>query len=80
MLRTAFDAVMNPYKNALARVPKVARFQMMATLALLWSMIFCASAGLVAWLPGYVIAHLFLIGIGVFGTGWIFKRAQKERF
>lgn len=78
MLRTAYDAVMNPAKNALSKVPKVVRFQLMATLALLWSLIFCISAGLLAWLPGYVAVHIVLLTIGIFGTGWIFQRAQKR--
>jgi hypothetical protein len=76
---TAFDAVMNPYKNALSKVPKIVRFQLMATLALLWSMIFCVSAGLLVWLPGYIVVHLVLLAIGIFGTGWTFQRAQKHR-
>lgn len=78
MLRTAFETVMNPYKNALSTVTKVVRFQLMATLALLWSMIFCVSAGLFVWLPGYVAVHLFLLAIGIFGTGWTFRHAQKK--
>lgn len=79
MLRTVFETVMDPSKNALSKIPKVVRFQLMATLALLWSMIFCVSAGLLVWLPGYIAVHLVLLAIGVFGTGWTFQRAQKLR-
>lgn len=79
MLKSAFDAVMDPYKNALSTIPKVVRFQLMATLALLWSVIFCVSAGLLVWLPGYVAVHLVLLLVGIFGTSWIFQRARKDR-
>jgi hypothetical protein len=79
MLKSAFDAVMNPYKNGLSTIPKVVRFQLMATLALLWSMIFCVSAGLLVWLPGYVAVHLVLLAIGIFATSWTFRRARKNR-
>ena len=77
MLKTTFETVMNPYKNALSKIPKIVRFQLMVTLALLWSIIFCVSAGLLVWLPGYVAVHLMLLTIGIFGTGWTFRRAQK---
>lgn len=79
MLRTAFDAVMNPYKNAFSTIPKIVKFQLMVTLSLLWSMIFCISAGLLVWLPEYVAAHFVLLGLGLFGTNWIFQRARKGR-
>jgi hypothetical protein len=79
MLKSAFDAVMDPYKNALSTIPKVVRFQLMTTLALLWSVIFCVSTGLLVWLPGYVVVHLVLLVIGIFGTSWIFQRARRGR-
>jgi len=73
MLATYWDAVMNPERNPLARLPKVVRFQIMSVLALMWSCIFCASAGLFMWLPEFYIAHVVLLLLGIFGTGYVFR-------
>ena len=79
MLITASKAIMDPDKNAFVRLPKTIRFQLMVVLSCLWSTIFCVSAGLVVWLPGYILAHVALLLIGIFGTSWAFKQAEKSR-
>lgn len=79
MLSTVWNAVMDPDKNAFVRLPKTVRFQLMVVLSCLWSTIFCVSAGLLVWLPGYVLAHVVLLLIGIFGTGWAFNQAEKSR-
>lgn len=78
MLNSSWKSIMDPNKNALAGLPKIVRFQLMVVLALMWSAIFCASAGLLYWLPGYVLAHVALIFIGLFGTGWLFRSARRQ--
>jgi hypothetical protein len=78
MLIAASKAIMDPSKNALMRLPKTVRFQLMVVLSCLWSVIFCVSAGLIVWLPGYVFAHAVLLAIGIFGTSWAFKSAGKR--
>jgi hypothetical protein len=75
---TMWKAVMDPEHNALMRLPKTVRFQLIVVLASLWSVIFCVSAGLIVWLPGYVLVHVVLLLIGIFGTGWIFSGAQRS--
>ena len=79
MLITASKAIMDPDKNAFMRLPKTVRFQLMVVLSCLWSTIFCVSAGLLVWLPGYILAHVALLLIGIFGTSWAFKQAEKSR-
>ena len=79
MLITASKAIMDPDKNAFVRLPKTVRFQLMVVLSCLWSIIFCVSAGLIVWLPGYILAHVALLLIGIFGTSWAFKQAEKYR-
>ncbi len=79
MLITASKAIMDPDKNALMRLPKTVRFQLMVVLSCLWSIIFCVNAGLIVWLPGYILAHVALLLIGIFGTSWAFKQAEKSR-
>ena len=74
----ASKAIMDPNRNAFMRLPKTVRFQLMVVLSCLWSVIFCASAGLIVWLPGYVFAHAVLLAIGIFGTSWVFKTAGRS--
>jgi hypothetical protein len=77
MINSSWKSIMDPNKNALSGLPKIVRFQLMVVLALMWSAIFCASAGILYWLPGYVLAHVALIFVGLFGTGWIFRSATR---
>jgi hypothetical protein len=77
MPNDAWKSVMDPDKNALKGLPKTVRFQLMLVLALIWSAIFCISAGVVQWLPGYMLVHVVLLLIGVFGTGWVFNSARS---
>jgi hypothetical protein len=79
MLKNSWRSVMDPNKNALKGLPKPVKFQLMVVLSLMWSAIFCASAGVLSWLPGYVFVHVALIAIGLFGTSWIFKQAESNR-
>lgn len=78
MLIAASKAIMDPNRNAFMRLPKTVRFQLMVVLSCLWSVIFCMEAGLIVWLPGYVLAHAVLLAIGIFGTSWAFKSAGKR--
>lgn len=73
MFDKIFKSVMDPENNGLSRLPKVVRFQIMVALSFMWSIIFCISAGVFVWLPGYMLVHVVLLLIGIFGTGWIFK-------
>ena len=70
--------IMNPEKNGLSGLTKVVKFQIMTVLSFLWSVIFCISAGLFIWLPGYIFAHIILLVIGIFGTSWIFGQSVKD--
>lgn len=72
----AYAAVMDPNVNPLRRLPKVVRFQVMTSLALMWSTVFCVwmgAAQLVGWSWG---AHAILL-IGIYFTTDIFHRASK---
>ena len=78
MIVKAWKAVMDPEYNSLTKLPKTVRFQLMVVLASLWSTIFCVNAGLIVWLPGYVMVHVIILLIVIFSTGWIFSSAQKS--
>jgi hypothetical protein len=77
MLDSFYNILMDPERNALMRLPKAQRFQVMVTLSFLWSVIFCSMAGIMVWLPGYVLVHVFLLLVGIFATSWMFKKAKK---
>ena len=72
-----FQAVMDPSKNPLAKLRPVQRFQIMAALAIMWSLIFCGMAGIMVWYPAYVAVHFVLIIIGTLITTMVFKTAAK---
>jgi hypothetical protein len=75
-MKKVYKSVMDPDSNGLGRLPKVVRFQLMVTLSFFWSTIFCISAGVFVWLPSYLVIHIVLLAVGIFGTGWIFKGAS----
>jgi hypothetical protein len=75
MLIAAAKAIMDPDQNAFLRLPNTVRFQLMVALSCIWSTIFCVSTGILVWLPGYILAHVALLLIGIFGTTWAFKSA-----
>jgi hypothetical protein len=78
MSMNIWKSVMDADENPLKGLPKTVRFQFMVVLAFLWSAIFCISAGVIQWLPGYVLVHVVLLLIGIFGTGWVFKNARDR--
>lgn len=73
MTTRLWNVIMNSEQNPLMRLPKTVRFQLMVVLSSLWSIIFCASVGIMLWLPGYIVAHVVLLFFGIFGTAWIFR-------
>lgn len=78
MMKAIWNTVMDPEQNAFLQLPKAVRFQLMVVLATLWSAIFCAGAGLIAWMPTYVLAHVALLIAGVLGTGWVFETSRLK--
>ncbi|MEP6967524.1 MAG: hypothetical protein ABI906_05545 [Pseudomonadota bacterium] len=76
MLKSVWNSIMDPDRNALLRMPKIVRFQLMIVLSVVWSAIFCVSASILVWFPGYVLAHVALLLIGIFGTSWLFRNAE----
>lgn len=78
VMRNWFQAIMDPSRNPLAKLRPAQRFQIMATLAIMWSLIFCAMAGIMVWYPAYVAAHFVLLAIGTLVTAVVFKSAAKS--
>jgi len=73
MVSKLWRSVMDSDKNALLNLPRSVRFQIMFYLSAMWSLLFCVSFGIMIWAPAYMIAHVAILLIGIFGTGWIFR-------
>ena len=78
MFSRAYSLIMNPETNALFRLPKIVRFQLMTVLALMWSVIFSVWIGAVSMIGPSMAAHSILL-LGVFFTADIFRRSNKGR-
>ncbi len=77
MINNAYSAVMNPDVNPLRHLPKIVRFQIMTSLALMWSVVFAVWSGMVAFAGPSMLVHALLL-IGVYFTGDVFRRASKH--
>ena len=78
MIANAYAAVMNPEVNPLRQLPKMVRFQIMTSLALMWSIVFALWTGMIMWVGPSMFVHAILL-IGVFFTGDAFRRASKQK-
>lgn len=79
MIASYWNVVMNADENPLAKLPKIVRFQLMTMLALMWTIIFCASAGLFAWFPQFVFGHVALLLLGIFATSSVFQSQNQQQ-
>jgi hypothetical protein len=76
MLNDMYKSIMDSEVNSLRKLPKMVRFQIMASRAYMWSVVFCIWAGLVSYAGFSIAAHTVLL-IGVFFTADIFRRAKS---
>lgn len=75
-LDNPYRVVMDSERNPLRRLPKAQRFQIMAMLSFMWSVIFSVGIGTWAWFGELVGFHLLVL-LGLFITGWTFGNARK---
>ena len=76
-ISNAYASVMDPEVNALRRLPKVVRFQLMTALALMWSVVFAIWIGAVQIIGPSWAAHAILL-VGVYFTADVFRRSYKR--
>lgn len=79
MLSSAYSAVMNPEINPLRQLPQIVRFQLMTSLALMWSVVFSVWSGMVMLAGPSMLVHSILL-IGIYFTTDVFRRANKQNF
>lgn len=78
MVHELYSLVMNPNKNPLAALPRTVAFQLMTSLAWLWSLVFSLWIGSLAIFGPSAAVHVILL-IGVFYTADIFAKARNEK-
>ena len=76
MFKESYALVMSPNSNHLKGLPKMVRFQLMTTLAFMWSFIFTMWIGSMQFFGPSAIVHTLVL-IGVFFTAEIFKKARN---
>ena len=72
-LRTISDSD----RYALNELPPSQRFQIMTTLSLMWTAIFCAATGAWMWYGHLVVAHVLVV-LGLISTGLIFRWSKRS--
>ena len=75
MIKESYAVVMSPNTNPLNKLPKIVRFQLMTSLAFMWSFIFTMWIGSVQFFGPSAVAHTLVL-IGVFFTAEIFRKAK----
>jgi len=68
---------MDSRRNPLRNLAPQRRFQAMSLLALMWTTIVCAGAGLWFWYGELVAAHL-LVALGILVTDATFRSARRS--
>jgi hypothetical protein len=70
--RATMDSDINPLRN----LPPAQRFQAMVLLSVMWTTIFCTSAGAWLWYGELIVLHV-LVALGFLVTGLTFHRARQ---
>ena len=72
LYRSIMDSNVNPLRN----LPPAQRFQLMLFLSVMWTNIFCLSAGAWIWYGELIVFHVLVVA-GIAVTGLVFRRASK---
>lgn len=73
-----YRLVMDSDRNPLRNLPPAQRFQMMATLSVMWTIIFCTAADAWIYSGELLVAHL-LVAMGTLITGYSFHKANQVK-
>jgi len=74
---TWYKTIVDSDRYALSDLPPSQRFQIMATLSLMWTAIFCAGTGAWVWYGELVVAHVLVV-LGLVVTGAVFGSARRR--
>jgi hypothetical protein len=74
MYRAVMDSRVNPLRN----LPPAQRFQLMLFLSIMWTNIFCLSAGAWFWYGELMVFHVLVVA-GIVVTSLVFRRASQAK-
>ena len=72
-----YRSIMNSDVNPLRKLPPAQRFQSMLFLSVMWTNIFCLSAGAWIWYGELIVFHVLVV-TGIVVTSWVFARASAS--
>ena len=76
-LMSSYNALMDDQYNPLWKLPPAQRFQLMAWLSVMWTMLFCLMVGVWMYFGELLIFHL-LFALGFSVTGLIFSKQSPD--
>jgi hypothetical protein len=76
-MASIYRSIMDPESNPLRALPPGQKFQLMTSLAMMWTAIFCAATSAWLWYGELVLAHV-LVAAGFVITGLTFHRARRQ--
>jgi len=71
-----YRSIMDPNVNPLRNLPAPQRLQFMLFLSVMWTNIFCVSAGAWIWYGELIVFHVLVVA-GIVVTSLVFRRASK---
>ena len=77
-MSTIYRLIMDERINPLAALPVAQRFQVMVSLSMMWTAIFCAGAGAWVWYGELVTLHVGVL-LGAVATALAFNAAPAKR-
>lgn len=77
-MNTWIRTIIDSDRYALRELPPSQRFQIMTTLSLMWTAIFCAATGAWLWYGQIAVAHV-LVALGLVATSVTFRSAKRTR-
>jgi len=75
-MKSIYRAVMDSSVNPLRALPVAQRFQLMLFLSIMWTTIFCVSAGAWMWYGELIVFHVLVLA-GIVITGLVFRQASR---
>jgi hypothetical protein len=75
---TPYRLIMDERINPLSALPAAQRFQIMVSLSMMWTAVFCAGAGAWVWYGELVTLHVGVL-LGAMATGFAFASAREGR-
>jgi hypothetical protein len=75
---TIYRLIMDERINPLAALPAAQRFQIMVSLAMMWTAIFCTGTGAWIWYGQLVTFHVAVL-LGAMATAFAFTAARRSR-